>query len=219
VAVSGSVTIEGAGAGRPAKGSALHEGDVLHTAAKAGARIELRDGTKLDLSPSTRIEVERAGLKLSGGRVLAQVAPQQHDFVVHTPQAEARVLGTVFSVETRQGDTTLVTVARGAVRVANAAGETVVPAGAFTAARAGLPPLPAEQIDTAALFDAGSGDEETHAMAEADLVDEIDATRRAILEQRLQVQALREDLDRLAVARRRERRAHRPLSSKATEQP
>src|SRR5436305_1125447 len=172
-------------------------------AEQAGARTELRDGTKLDLSPSTRVQLQAAGLALTSGRVLAQVAPQHQDFVIQTPQAEARVLGTVFTVETRDGDTTLVTVARGAVRVANGAGETVVPAGTFTAARAGTPPLPAEEIDTEALFDSGAAGPRSHPLSEADLADEIDATRRAILARKLDVQALREKLDRLAAGTQR----------------
>src|SRR3954470_17439366 len=106
-AVTGALRIQTASSDRTGgEGSALHAGDTLRTAAKAGARIELRDGTKLELSPATHVRLEAAGLRLSSGRVLARVAPQHQDFVVRTPQAEARVLGTVFTVEAREGDTT-----------------------------------------------------------------------------------------------------------------
>jgi hypothetical protein len=197
---SGSILIAspGGAARSGVDGMEIREGDRLQTQPDASAQITLPDGTAVQLGKDTAVRMARAGMSLDAGRLLADVKPQLRAFVVTTPAAQAQVLGTAFTVEARPSGSTIVTVARGAVRVANRLGNTVVPAGSFTVAREGIPPLPPEAIDTTALPDwsePGGGVQSGGDVFE--LAAEMDAARRAVAGQRQQLRTLRKELQKL----------------------
>src|SRR5205823_10294124 len=103
--------------------------------------------------------------------------------------------------ETDPSGSTVVTVAHGAVAVENPYGRAVVPAGSFTVARAEIPPLPPEEIDTDAALDWCA----SPAKAEPPLVDEevavqMDVMRRQMVAKRAELQALRERLRKIDAA-------------------
>src|SRR6185295_13198681 len=109
----GSVTIEtAAGGDARTGGKELAVGDRLHTEATGGVQLTLKNGAAVALDRATTVEVQPSGLALRAGRLKADVKPQSRDFVVETGEAQVRVLGTSFAVESRPSGTTLVTVAR-----------------------------------------------------------------------------------------------------------
>jgi ferric-dicitrate binding protein FerR (iron transport regulator) len=193
----GLVAIERAGGGSaPGAGGALRAGDRLRTPESTGAQLALTTGASVALDRGTTVELQSAGLALEAGRLKADVTPQSRDFVVQAGEAQVRVLGTSFAVEKRENGTTLVTVARGKVRLRNPLGETTVPAGTFAVARDGIPPLPAEPVDAEALLD-WNDDLPAPQLVPADMAEEIDSARRAIAARRAELQALRRTLQRL----------------------
>lgn len=96
------------------EGFAVRRGDALETPAEATAVLQYRDeATRVDLKPDSSLRVVRSRkgkrLELLKGRVVAQVAPQPKDrpMIVLTRQAEARVLGTRFSLAAKPASTWL----------------------------------------------------------------------------------------------------------------
>lgn len=179
----------------------LREGDRLRTGGSAGTKVQLADGTSISLDRDSAVQLRHAGLSLEHGRLLAEVAPQTHDFTIATPQAEAKVLGTAFEVELTPAGSTVVTVTRGMVRVRNALGEAQVQAGAFTVARNGIAPLPPEEIDTALLTEWAEPQPQSPQPEDpATLQADIDAARRDLAVHRGAVRLLRRQLERLKAA-------------------
>ncbi len=146
----------------------LVEGEGAPLDLRAGQGIETRVGTTAALlfPDRTRVEVgassilqaladDNAGKRghLESGSLTADVAkqPQGRAFVLTTPQAEIRVLGTKFTLSV-SGDATKLEVSEGRVRLTRLSdGRTVdVPAGQFAVASAGAPPrarpLPIDEI-------------------------------------------------------------------------
>lgn len=139
-AVSGEVRSEGV-ALQP--GAELRAGTQLDTGAQGFATIELADGSRLQLAPSSRLRLERMArqrgsgapdqrLRLEQGRVETQVTPLpkgKGHFGISTPSAVAGVRGTRFRVSADAGGSrTEVTEGSVAVRSV-AARPATVPAG------------------------------------------------------------------------------------------
>lgn len=140
-AVSGEVRSEGI-ALQP--GAALPAGTQLDTGAQGFATIELADGSRLQLAPSSRLRLERMArqrgsgtpdqrLRLQQGRVESQVTPLPQGrgrFWISTPSAVAGVRGTRFRMSADAGGSRA-EVTEGSVAVRSAAARPAVVAAGF----------------------------------------------------------------------------------------
>jgi hypothetical protein len=111
---------------RPAKaGAELLEGQGFEVGEKGEAVVRYADGTRFDLRPRSAVRgftlKEGKSVELQRGILAAQVAEQAADrpFVILTPQAEVRVVGTTLrvSVDPEADGATHVEVTEGKVRV------------------------------------------------------------------------------------------------------
>jgi ferric-dicitrate binding protein FerR (iron transport regulator) len=138
------------------EGFALRHGDTLQTPADATMAVQyLGEPTRVELKPGTSVQVAggRQGkrLELRAGRVESVVAPQPpgRPFVLITPQAQARVLGTRFGLSAKPWSTRL-EVTEGKVELSGAASRrpVLVGPGEYAVAARGLDltprPLPAD---------------------------------------------------------------------------
>ena len=103
-------------------GSEVRAGELL-VAIETPARIELPDGTRVDLHADTELSLQRdadggvtVALGAAGGEVLCDVARRSAPFRVRARGVEAEVLGTRFLVH-QGANVSRVVVHRGAVRV------------------------------------------------------------------------------------------------------
>lgn len=141
--VKGAVVIQHQGTGQPAtNGSSLRPGDLVTVAADGSASVKWAgEDTSLVLAPGTRLEARShlfgKRFRLGAGTLEASVAPQGQlrPMILSTPEAEARVVGTRFSLTATNGLSHLA-VLEGAVRFrptqpsrAGGAGELMVAAG------------------------------------------------------------------------------------------
>lgn len=103
-----------------AVGDTVHEGDRIETAGRVVLRYA--DGTRLDIAPGTAVwELGARGGKrviLIRGSVTGDVVPQpaNQPLMLQTPEGEARVVGTVFTLSTGSGVSRL-NVEKGVVRL------------------------------------------------------------------------------------------------------
>jgi hypothetical protein len=141
--VDGLVTIAGRAA---AAGQAVPPLAAVETSAKGRAVLQYIDGTTLDLAPESALQVHAppSGAKehtLSRGSLTARVSgqPAGKPLLVLTPHAEARVLGTQFSLSAEPAASRL-DVREGKVRLTRRSDGTSVdvPAGHFAVASRGL---------------------------------------------------------------------------------
>ncbi len=110
-------------------------------------RLVLRydDGTRVELGPETALKdlEDRKAMSLARGTLTADVVPQSaaHAMVVRTPEGEARILGTRFTLSARGGSTRL-SVEKGQVRLTRRSDGTSadVGAGQFAVASKGARP-------------------------------------------------------------------------------
>jgi ferric-dicitrate binding protein FerR (iron transport regulator)/regulation of enolase protein 1 (concanavalin A-like superfamily) len=105
-------------------GFGLRGGDIVKTAADAAMRLVYpKEATRITVQGGTQLKVEvtEEGKRweLTQGTLAATVAPQpkEHALVITTPQAEAKVLGTEFSLAVTP-DATRLEVVRGTVQFA-----------------------------------------------------------------------------------------------------
>ena len=140
-AVSGEVRSEGI-ALQP--GAELRAGTQLDTGAQGFATVELADGSRLQLAPSSRLRLEHMArqrgsgvpdqrLRLEQGRVETQVVPRPKGkgrFWISTPSAVAGVRGTHFRVSADAGGSRT-EVIEGSVAVRSAAARPAVVAAGF----------------------------------------------------------------------------------------
>jgi len=141
--VKGAVVIHRQGAGQTAtNGTSLRPGDLITVAADGSASLKWAgEETSLVLAPGTRLEARSPlfgkRFLLRDGSLEAAVAPQAHlrPMILSTPEAEARVVGTRFSL-TATNRLSRLAVLEGAVRFrpthpspARGAGELLVAAG------------------------------------------------------------------------------------------
>jgi outer membrane biosynthesis protein TonB len=138
--VEGDVRVDG----KPAVAGQEAE-NVTTGPTKSRASIVLADGTRLGLDADASLKEIIKGTKgtrivLTQGTLTADVAKQPADqpLVIATPQAEARVLGTVFRLVVDAGSTRL-EVREGKVRLTREAKSVDVSAGQFATAGAGTP--------------------------------------------------------------------------------
>lgn len=138
-----------------AKDMVLKWRDVLETGREGRVRIELSDGSIINLSSDAQLEIlkhdarrQKTSLQLLYGRLLAnaiQIARPGGRFDVRTPTAVAGVVGTSFGVLANPAATDVLC-REGVVRVRNAdkhvRGEVLVHAGEFTHVERGKPPSP-----------------------------------------------------------------------------
>ncbi len=180
----------------PVPGQTDPPGPAWVKAPSEGGMEQWPGGTRVALDRRSEYRTEQNGLELRAGRLHARVAPQSAEFLVRTPQAEVRVLGTMFVVEVLPDRSTLVAVREGRVRVGNPAGEVIVGEGAFTLARAGVRPLEPEPAELSAFLRwTGRLGEPLPAFAAAlkpvEIAAEVDGTRRTIALLREERAALR----------------------------
>jgi ferric-dicitrate binding protein FerR (iron transport regulator) len=147
----------GATAAQPlAVGTALYEGDRVRTAADARAKLELIDGSVLQLGAGTDLvldwflyapeeQTQNVVLRASAGilRVIAQLVLPRSAWGVQTPTAAASVRGTDWILEATPDATAIVTL-EGAVTVRNVddsvPGEVVLEPGEGVTVVADTPP-------------------------------------------------------------------------------
>ena len=136
-----------------ANGMALHPADVLRLGTNASASIAFgAEKTQLELSAGTELKLASLArgkrFMLQAGRIKASVARQRpfHPLVLITPQAEARVVGTKFTLEATTNASRL-EVTEGKVKLTRSSDEAAVkvPAGyyAIAATNMELAALPA----------------------------------------------------------------------------
>jgi hypothetical protein len=115
--VTGTVTIERAGASAPAAyGAAVQVGDMLTTGPKSRVTISLTDASKLELSESSTLALTENLLNPDGSRASTKVTllsglvrslvhhgAGNPNFEVYTPNAVAAARGTVFDVSYHEG--------------------------------------------------------------------------------------------------------------------
>ena len=129
--------------GRAVTSVGLARGDRMRTGPRARLAVSLSTGTRLDLDNDGDLELSELGsaqhFVLRGGRVQAHVSKlaRGERFVVHTPDAEVEVRGTLFQVVLLPAGTvcadvpvTLVHVREGVVAVRGEGGEKLLGAGA-----------------------------------------------------------------------------------------
>jgi ferric-dicitrate binding protein FerR (iron transport regulator) len=138
-----SVTARGRGPARA--GDAIVGSQGIETA-DGRATVVYPDGTRLEISPATRIRAftDQAGkgIELLQGALAAQVTkqPAGRPMVVTTPHGEARVLGTALRLVVDPGSTRL-EVREGKVRLTRADGKSAdVAAGTYAAAGPAIEP-------------------------------------------------------------------------------
>lgn len=126
--------------GRPARaGDRPAPGDRVATGGDGTALLRCGNGTTLRLGPSTEVDVSGPWrFHVAAGEVAAAVAPPPPglSFIVSTPHAEARVVGTRFTLAA-SGSATRLSVEEGTVLL----GSVPVGAGHFATTRAGIPPV------------------------------------------------------------------------------
>ncbi|HSU40238.1 MAG TPA: FecR family protein, partial [Polyangiaceae bacterium] len=126
-------------AGSPSRGE-LFPGDEVRTREDGGVTLLLALGAKVELGPSTAVELSNPGppagksesVRLVRGRIELSV-PKQPDgasFSVTAPLAKVVVLGTEFSVTASEHGPTMVEVKQGRVLVEHGSGSTFLDAGA-----------------------------------------------------------------------------------------
>lgn len=153
--VGGPVTILNGDQKTSAKsGAALTTGDGLDVGPSSYASILYPDGTRLDLSPGTRVGEFGDGIRLHQGAIAAQVAKQKpgQPFVVRTPQGDARVVGTVLRVLADARKTRL-EVEEGKVELKNSAGKTVMVEAAHGASTSEVVSKPLQKVLFADTFE------------------------------------------------------------------
>lgn len=108
---------------------AVRAGDVIRIPAEAAAQLRLQDGSTVDLSADTTLEVAelitnddtyRVQLNLLAGRTVNRVIRLlgvNDRFDVRTPSSTASVRGTVFTVTVLDADSTYIGVEEGVVQV------------------------------------------------------------------------------------------------------
>jgi len=133
-------TVRHAGGGTAAVGEEVPVGAGLETLGPASAAsLQFPDGTRVDLNGSTRVSrLDGAGgrrIRVEAGRVTVDTG---RPLAVETPQGEARVLGTRFTVSVGAGATRL-EVNEGKVRLTRRDGKAVdVPRAHFAVAASGV---------------------------------------------------------------------------------
>jgi hypothetical protein len=183
--VEGNVQVPGAAKPEPARpGLAVLAGQGIRTSGeKASTALRAPDGTTLELGGETVVEsIAEAGpsgagrrIALAAGTLVVDAArqPAGRTLVVATPHAEARVLGTRFTLavspagtrlEVRQGRVRFVRLADGAETDVTRNQEAFAPAGPTTASLAAraIPPLAVAFQDGAAPAAAYAGTRDTN---------------------------------------------------------
>ncbi|KPC54187.1 FecR domain-containing protein [Amantichitinum ursilacus] len=135
-----------------------------HTAVGEHRALQLADGSRLTLNTSTRLDIDFSAsarrLTLPHGEILLETAPDRiqpaRPFLVHTPDAVLRAMGTRFMVRRRHGRTHLA-VFDGAVAIAlpRQPAQMILVAGQQTLIHAGQIAAPSPADDTLAAWTRG----------------------------------------------------------------
>ena len=142
----GETTVQGE---KAKEGQPLIAGAKVETGAgESAATVKFADGTKIELAPETRVDKIANGegkrLALDQGVLTADVKkqPAGQSLVILTPHAEARVLGTKFTLAVK-GDATRLDVLEGRVRLTRLSDKSYVDvgAGSYTIATPGPRPV------------------------------------------------------------------------------
>jgi ferric-dicitrate binding protein FerR (iron transport regulator) len=141
----GDATVQGE---KAKEGQAILAGLKIETGVESAAALKLADGTKIELAAETRVAQITNGdgkkIALDLGALTAEVKkqPAGQPLVITTPHAEARVLGTRFTLAVK-GDTTRLEVQEGRVRLTRLSDKSFVDVGAGSFAMAAPGPRPA----------------------------------------------------------------------------
>lgn len=158
-AVKGEVEVrdsEGGGWRRAVAGESLERLEEVRTKLGSMARIEIGDGSRMQLGGDSQLGVKEVGLRagsgararlfrLSRGRVLSQVRPRpSQQFTIETAALSATARGTEFLVEVSRAGQATVQAVTGSVQASNDHGKQTIAAGQWTtAAPASAPRKPA----------------------------------------------------------------------------
>jgi hypothetical protein len=141
--VKGDVTVVAKGqtaALQPKENQKIKEGDVVRTGADGSVLLTWVDGTKVQVTPGSQLEVRKLPTKdrdvslfnLKGGEVWARVSKRlrrDSRFDVEMPNAVAGVRGTVFSVAVKPGGPARISILEGAVTLQTGNNEIVFVSG------------------------------------------------------------------------------------------
>ncbi|MFC1479095.1 FecR domain-containing protein [Planctomycetota bacterium] len=129
IEIKGGITINRDGNRIPgAESTELYSGDRIETG--KGARVNVKysnEETSISILEKTRIEFRQEDgakkIKLDQGSISCTVAPQPKDkkAVIQTPQAELKILGTVFSLYVNKENGTFLDVAEGNILLTDTA--------------------------------------------------------------------------------------------------
>src|SRR5262245_6937088 len=125
--------------------SRLRPGEVLQTDSSSEAQVKIANIGHLTIDPNTRIRLlvtqhDQHRIALDRGKVEATTWAPPRLFMVETPSATAVDLGCKYTLEVEDDGSSLLHVTLGLVALERAAGETIVPAGAFCRTRSGSGP-------------------------------------------------------------------------------
>ncbi len=155
-----SVTVQPAAPGGASTSASLAVGESLQTIAPASAaRIDIARVGTIDATAGTDLtvsatEARRHRMRLERGTVDVRLWAPPGAVAIHTPAGDVIDLGCVFQLAV-DGDTARLSVRTGWVELANAYGQSLVPAGASSLMRPGSrPPVPVYD-DAAAAFSSG----------------------------------------------------------------
>jgi len=164
--IKGQIEVQRGGKGEwkaLATGGLIKTGDLVRSSKNSTAEFRWADGTRWKIMPSTEIKVKKSTynmvkkadqsqLQLTTGKVFIRIIKAlkpSSKFEVETPTSVAAVRGTIFSVEVKNGKTS-VAVFKGAVKVSSngdgkKAQNTILPGYAISSSAAGE--LNAEKCD------------------------------------------------------------------------
>lgn len=128
-------------AGEPAALDAELAADAVVEVRSGECILELEDGRSALLRAGAKMSVEKGGrvARLTQGRGRFSVTPGQGSFAVEAGRTRVLVTGTIFAVDRKSGDDTLVAVHHGSVEVVGEKGTVRLSDGEETTVRDGLP--------------------------------------------------------------------------------
>jgi Tol biopolymer transport system component len=138
-------------AGRALKvGDRLRAGVTVRTGAGGRVTLVTRRASEFTLNANTELALGRRGRTAYLRRGEVYCCNRDHEFArLDTAAGRIHLLGTVLDARTQNHDAVAVTVIQGKVRLANAHGEAVVPAGKRALLIASRPPEPGTAVSTA----------------------------------------------------------------------
>lgn len=109
-------------------GLSVKKGDTIKVGNDSLGLVSMNDGSKLYLNKGTRISIKDEGfdIRMLCGEIFSMMMPQKDTFMIKTPSALLKVIGTDFDASVTDDDRTILKVFKGKVACENEAGETIV---------------------------------------------------------------------------------------------